>query len=74
MGQLAALFPDPLLHTGGDEVRLECWGSDPRVRSWLEEHGMSGWVWVKPGQWGKGVWVGVEERPAGQELAGGAPS
>lgn len=62
LGQLAALFPDPLLHTGGDEVRLECWGSDPRVRSWLEEHGMSGWVWVNTGCGLAGVRVGAVPR------------
>ncbi|GIL74413.1 hypothetical protein Vretimale_2055 [Volvox reticuliferus] len=39
--EAAALFPDALLHAGGDEVELDCWRRDPGVRQWMDAHGLS---------------------------------
>jgi len=37
----SGLFPDDMLHTGGDEVKLDCWNSDPEVKAWLNENEMN---------------------------------
>lgn len=35
-GQLhAGLFPETLLHLGGDEVKLGCWNKVERIHNWL---------------------------------------
>ncbi|KAL5218719.1 hypothetical protein ABZP36_019403 [Zizania latifolia] len=36
---LVALFPDPYLHGGADEVNTACWEDDPVVRHFLDEGG-----------------------------------
>lgn len=36
---LSALFPDPFLHGGADEVNTACWEDDPVVRRFLQEGG-----------------------------------
>ncbi|XP_034237553.1 beta-hexosaminidase subunit alpha-like, partial [Thrips palmi] len=41
-GEVAAVFPDPVLHLGGDEVPEFCWNSDPGVRAYMENRGISG--------------------------------
>ncbi|KAK3919046.1 Beta-hexosaminidase subunit beta [Frankliniella fusca] len=40
--EVAATFPDPLLHLGGDEVPDFCWNSDPSVQAYMENHGFGG--------------------------------
>ncbi|TPP64872.1 Beta-hexosaminidase subunit alpha [Fasciola gigantica] len=36
--ELRNLFPDNLLHLGGDEVDHHCWASNPEVKRFMEEH------------------------------------
>jgi hexosaminidase len=36
-----ALFPEQLIHLGGDEVDTSCWGETPEVAQWLQARGMS---------------------------------
>src|SRR5688500_12952326 len=38
--EMASLFPDPLLHIGGDEVLAHCWNTNPRIVAWMKDHGM----------------------------------
>ena len=38
---LAAIFPEPMLHLGGDEVVYSCWRATPAIMAWLEERGMT---------------------------------
>jgi hexosaminidase len=40
--EVAAVFPDPYLHVGGDEVGFDCWRSNPSVVAWMAAHGMAG--------------------------------
>jgi hexosaminidase len=39
---LDAIFPDNMVHLGGDEVQLSeaCWLKDPRIAKWMRDHGM----------------------------------
>jgi hexosaminidase len=37
-GDLAKMFPDAFVHTGGDEVVLSCWLEDPSVVKWMSEN------------------------------------
>lgn len=41
-GEVAAAFPDRMLHLGGDEVPNFCWDSDPNILAYMENRGMSG--------------------------------
>ncbi|KAJ8731629.1 hypothetical protein PYW07_004793 [Mythimna separata] len=34
-------FPDKYLHVGGDEVELDCWRSNHRIRKFMEDHNMT---------------------------------
>jgi hexosaminidase len=34
-GDVAAMFPDAFVHTGGDEVELSCWLEDASVVKWM---------------------------------------
>lgn len=36
--EMAALFPDPYWHIGGDEVNGKEWEANPRIRRWMREH------------------------------------
>ena len=38
---LAGLFPEGLLHLGGDEVDTSCWSQTPAVASWLQAQGLT---------------------------------
>jgi hexosaminidase len=37
-GDVAAMFPDAFIHTGGDEVELACWLEDASVVKWMSEN------------------------------------
>ena len=37
----SGLFPDNLIHLGGDEVNTKCWTSTPAIKKWLDAHGLS---------------------------------
>ncbi|MGE0452422.1 MAG: beta-N-acetylhexosaminidase [Vicinamibacteria bacterium] len=39
-GEMAALFPDPAFHIGGDEVTDRHWNQSARVRAFVAEHGL----------------------------------
>lgn len=39
--EMASLFSDNYIHTGGDEVVTSCFENDPSVLSWMNSHGMS---------------------------------
>lgn len=40
LGEMAALFPDPFLHVGGDEVNGVQWNASERVREFKLAHGL----------------------------------
>ena len=40
IGEMAALFPDPYLHVGGDEVNGRAWNSNPRIQAFKRGRGM----------------------------------
>jgi hexosaminidase len=40
-GAPAGLFPDEMIHLGGDEVNTKCWDETPSVFSWLQENGLT---------------------------------
>lgn len=40
--EVAAVFPDPYIHVGGDEVSFDCWESNPDVVAWMAANGMAG--------------------------------
>eukprot|EP01052_Picozoa_sp_SAG31_P006776 SAG31_NODE_315_length_17848_cov_18.145811_6_plen_157_part_00 len=37
----ATIFPDDYMHLGGDEVKQEKWENDPKIVSWMSNHGMN---------------------------------
>ena len=37
----AGLFPDSMIHLGGDEVDTACWTSTPAVAAWLKDKNMT---------------------------------
>ena len=37
--EIFLLFPDPVVHIGGDEVNKECWMTDPMVQKYALENG-----------------------------------
>ena len=38
LGEMAALFPDPYLHIGGDEVNGKHWNASPHIQAFIQEH------------------------------------
>ena len=40
IGEMAALFPDPCFHIGGDEVEGTAWTRSPRIQAFAREHGL----------------------------------
>ena len=39
LGEMAALFPDPYFHVGGDEVNGKAWSESARIRAFARAHG-----------------------------------
>ncbi len=42
LGEVAALFPDPYIHIGGDEVNGKQWDQNPRIQEFMRQHGWKG--------------------------------
>ncbi len=40
IGEMAALYPDTYFHIGGDEVNGKQWNQNPRIQSFMKQHGM----------------------------------
>lgn len=40
IGEMAALFPDPYFHVGGDEVNGKQWKRNPKIQAFMHDHGM----------------------------------
>ncbi len=40
LGEMAALFPDPFLHIGGDEVKGKHWEANERIQAFMKEKGL----------------------------------
>lgn len=38
IAEMAQIFPDEFVHTGGDEVAVDCWVKDPKIKQWFLEH------------------------------------
>jgi len=41
-GKPSGLFPETMIHLGGDEVNTACWGEVPAIKDWLERHNFTG--------------------------------
>jgi hexosaminidase len=41
LGEMAALFPDPYLHIGGDEVTPRAWNANPAVLDYMYRHDLA---------------------------------
>jgi len=41
MDEMTAVFPDEFIHTGGDEVVVDCWINDPEIKKWGEDHNLT---------------------------------
>ena len=39
--EMAAIFPDPYLHIGGDETVSPEWKTDPRIRAFMQAHNLA---------------------------------
>jgi hexosaminidase len=42
IGEMAALFPDPYFHIGGDEVEGAQWKNSPSIQAFARSHGLAG--------------------------------
>ncbi|MCB0791778.1 MAG: family 20 glycosylhydrolase [Flavobacteriales bacterium] len=42
LGEMAALFPDPYMHIGGDENNGEQWKADQGIQAYMKTHGLKG--------------------------------
>ncbi len=42
LGEMAALFPDPFLHIGGDENNGVQWNANPRIQAYIKDHHLDG--------------------------------
>jgi hexosaminidase len=40
LGEMAALFPDPYMHIGGDEVEGKDWKENPKIQAFIQEKGL----------------------------------
>ena len=40
LGEMAALFPDPYLHIGGDENNGVHWNANARIQQYMKDHGL----------------------------------
>jgi len=40
LGEMAALFPDPFIHIGGDENNGVQWNANPRIQAFIRERGL----------------------------------
>jgi hexosaminidase len=40
IGEMAELFPDDYFHIGGDEVNGKQWNANPKIRTFMRQHGM----------------------------------
>jgi hexosaminidase len=38
---LIDIFPDQLIHVGGDEVNLNCWKKSKQISKWMKDHNMT---------------------------------
>jgi hexosaminidase len=38
LGEMAALFPDPFIHIGGDENNHKEWNANPRIQAFIRDH------------------------------------
>eukprot|EP00899_Mesostigma_viride_P006503 jgi/Mesvir1/15854/Mv03401-RA.1 len=41
LDELASLFPDPLVHLGGDEVSPTCWDNSTAITEWMSAKGLN---------------------------------
>jgi len=41
MKTLAGLFPETMIHLGGDEVNTNCWTKEPTIMAWLQARNLS---------------------------------
>lgn len=40
LGEMAALFPDPYFHIGGDENNGKQWSANPRIQNFIRDHNL----------------------------------
>ena len=40
LDEIIELFPSPIIHIGGDEVKFDQWKASPRVQAYMKEHGI----------------------------------
>jgi hexosaminidase len=41
LGEMAALFPDPYMHIGGDESNGKQWRANPQIQAFMQAHGFT---------------------------------